>query len=78
MAGDLTLGVGVDVAIADPSITVTLDPPPEPTLAVVPIAGLPGGIDTEALQAHINAPTPHPAYDVDMQSLTVIFENGLI
>lgn len=30
-----------------------------------------------SLEDHINSDTPHPAYD-DMQSLTLLFENGLI
>lgn len=30
------------------------------------------------LNQHIAAPEPHPAYDVDMQDLTVLLENGLI
>lgn len=32
----------------------------------------------DALEAHLTSPTPHPAYDVDMQNLTTLFENGLI
>lgn len=35
------------------------------------------GGDPAALQAHINSPTPHPAYDIDMPTLKYIFENGL-
>lgn len=31
-----------------------------------------------ALDDHINAVEPHPAYDIDMPSLKVIFENGLV
>jgi len=31
----------------------------------------------EELSSHINNETPHPAYD-DMQSLTLLFENGLV
>ncbi len=30
------------------------------------------------LEAHINAEEPHPAYDIDMPSLKVIFENNLL
>lgn len=33
---------------------------------------------TASLTAHINSPTPHPAYDVDIPSLSLIFENGLV
>lgn len=29
------------------------------------------------LESHTNSSTPHPAYD-DMQSLTLLFENGLV
>lgn len=32
----------------------------------------------DQMTAHINSPTPHPAYDVDMQDLALIFENKLI
>ena len=31
----------------------------------------------EALDSHINDPEPHPAYDEDIPSLSLIFENGL-
>lgn len=40
-----------------------------------------GGVieDWEAgLQEHIEDQTPHPALDIDMQDLTLIFENGLV
>lgn len=30
------------------------------------------------LAAHIAADEPHPAYDVDLPSLTVLFENGIV
>lgn len=30
-----------------------------------------------AFQSHINHPTPHKAYDVDMPDLSLIFENGI-
>jgi len=33
---------------------------------------------SEAIQEHADAPTPHKAYDLDMPSLTVLFENGLL
>lgn len=32
----------------------------------------------DALQEHREEPTPHKAYDLDMPSLTVLFENGLV
>lgn len=41
------------------------------------VAG-PAGQDTsDAIEAHIQDPTPHPAYD-DLPSITLLFENGLI
>lgn len=30
-----------------------------------------------ALTAHVASPTPHPAYDVDLQDLTTLLENGM-
>jgi|JI10StandDraft_1071094.scaffolds.fasta_scaffold2254398_2 hypothetical protein len=48
--------------------TVVLAGPPGPP-------GVSGG--AMALTQHVNSETPHPAYD-DMQSLTLLFENGLI
>lgn len=49
------------------------------------IASLGGGDPTDiqglidsAIEAHVEAPTPHKAYDVDMPSLSIIFENGLV
>lgn len=35
------------------------------------------GYSEQQLTNHVNSSTPHPAYD-DMQSLTLLFENGLI
>lgn len=62
-------------------------------LAVVPVPGPPGTAVLQAdrdrivaqaaeavtvlLDQHVTDPTPHPAYD-DMQSLRLIFENGLV
>lgn len=34
--------------------------------------------DPQALQDHIDDPTPHEAYDIDIPSLSVLFENGLV
>ena len=31
----------------------------------------------DSIAAHVNAPTPHPAYD-DMPDLVLLFENGLL
>ena len=40
-------------------------------------AGLDSGVVVEAMMiAHVESPTPHPAYD-DMPDLTIHFENGL-
>lgn len=36
-----------------------------------------GGGDGAALAAHISAPEPHTAYDLDMPDLTLLFENGI-
>lgn len=62
--------------------TVTVTPPPTFSVSVVPPSGGdPGagsGDASAALLAHINAAEPHPAYDVDMPSLTLLFENGLL
>lgn len=30
-----------------------------------------------AMRSHVNNPTPHKAYDIDMPNLTLLFENGL-
>ena len=32
---------------------------------------------SQELDTHVNSSTPHPAYD-DIQSLTLLFENGLV
>lgn len=37
-----------------------------------------GGDAGAALVEHINAEEPHPAYDLNMPDLDLIFENGLI
>lgn len=34
--------------------------------------------DSAALVAHIESDTPHPAYDIRLPSLRLIFENGLV
>lgn len=40
-------------------------------------AGLDSGTVVEAMMiAHVNSPSPHPAYD-DIPSLVLLFENGL-
>jgi len=35
------------------------------------------GYSAQQLETHVNSSTPHPAYD-DIQSLTLLFENGLV
>lgn len=73
-----------------PEIRVVLEPPlPETRVEVAAVGlvgppgpqGLPGlsgdGEGAALLQAHINDPAPHPAYDT-IPNLTLIFENGLI
>ncbi len=41
------------------------------------IQGIPGEDGTEALEEHVNASEPHPAYD-DLPNLVLIFNNGLV
>ncbi len=36
------------------------------------------GGSNQALLDHINSDTPHEAYDIDIASLSVLFENGLL
>jgi hypothetical protein len=51
----------------------------EATATVIEVAAIwvnAGGIDDLALQTHVQAPLPHPAYD-DIPSLKLLFENGL-
>lgn len=38
----------------------------------------PAGSGEMLLEMHINSATPHPAYDVDMPTLNLLFENGLV
>lgn len=39
---------------------------------------LPFAAGADGLAAHVVDETPHPAYDVDLPSLTLIYENHLI
>jgi len=80
----------VQVVPSTPEVAVA---PSSSELLVIPVAGPrgergpvgPAGDDSvavhelidTALNTHVNAPQPHPAYD-DMLDLTLIFENGLI
>lgn len=71
---------GTTVVVRDPSQPIVMEPPTAPPILVLPVTGPVGPVDTGALDAladHIADPTPHPAYDTDLQSLTVVFENGL-
>lgn len=74
-----------DVTVQLPApITVTVQASPAQVVEVA--AGIPAGqVDPALIQAvvaaalvdHIEAPEPHAAYDIDMPSLTLLFENGL-
>jgi hypothetical protein len=71
---------GSPVVVPDPSQPIVMQPPSSPAVIVVPVTGPAGPADSGALDAlagHIASPTPHPAYDTDLQSLTIVFENGL-
>lgn len=51
------------------------------TEAIALLGGDPAAIQEmidEAIEEHANAPEPHKAYDLDIPSLTLIFENGLL
>lgn len=67
------------IKVVEPPYTPTT--PPELTYATQAwvadaIIGVTGG--ATGLQDHIDAAEPHPAYDVDLPSLVLIFENGLM
>lgn len=75
---------GTSVTVTTPAPSLTMAPPAASNVVVLPVAGAPGrdgeggdGQALAALSAHIASPTPHPAYDVDLQSLTILLENGL-
>lgn len=87
-------GDGTTVVFTSPDLPsiVMADPVPD-TVSLVPVAGPkgdkgdPGSLDDLAVvqnmidasvSSHINDPEPHPAYDVDMPSLVLLFENGLL
>lgn len=49
-------------------------------LALEAASGDPGAVQElvdDAIETHVQAPTPHPAYD-DLPSFTLLFENGLV
>ena len=56
--------------VAQQEITLNYD--------VAYLVGGGGGTGSVDLQGHIDNPTPHTAYDVEMPSLAVIFRNGLV
>lgn len=78
------------VIVLNPSQSLIVTPPRSfPSIVTIPIGpmgppgppGPPGaaeGIGATIFNAHINNPTPHPAYDQDIVSLTLLFENGLV
>lgn len=64
---------------AEATVSVINAGPPGPTGPTGPPG--PPGDDAETsigtvMEAHVNSPTPHPAYD-DMPDLTILLENGL-
>lgn len=75
------------VRVVVPEAPVIQMPVPAPAnTVVVPVPGPPGPAGNpfifqemvnEAIDDHVNAPEPHPAYD-DLPSLVLLFENGLI
>lgn len=72
------------VAAGDPEIEIVeQDSLPAVDHVIELIAGPQGppgppGMDTAgAIEEHVNAPEPHPAYD-DIPDLALIFENGLV
>jgi len=76
-------GITVEVEIP-PVVTVTVVHPSIPVFSIPALPGPrgPAGLDTGgyidlAMTTHIQAPTPHPAYD-DTPDLTLLFLNGLI
>lgn len=70
MLGRSIWNPGVDERIPAPPIWQ----PGNSTIKDEPLAG----IVSAALESHINATEPHPAYDVDIPRLDLIFENHLI
>ena len=71
--------INVTIADPEPPINVTVEPPIELTVTVseVGLVGPPGppGDAGQALQDHIDSPTPHPVYD-DGPSLVLFYENA--
>lgn len=67
----LSMGDGSTVDIAQVDETY-VDVYNAPSVTVI------GGVGGDALAAHINSSTPHPAYDVDLPDLSIYFENGLV
>ena len=81
----LVLGQGLVVEIdIPPTVVVTIVPPwSAPVISIPALPGPPGppgmaggeSMDL-VMTTHIQAPTPHPAYD-DTPDLTLLFLNGL-
>lgn len=43
-----------------------------------PVSGVTAEYVQNAIQAHREEPTPHTAYDVDIPSLSILFQNGIV
>jgi hypothetical protein len=52
--------------------------PAGPAVSPLTLTPIVGPIVDFFLQDHITDPTPHTAYDVDMQDLRILFENQLV
>ena len=73
--GNVTLATGSSNTNATIGVVKETTTVISQTLAYAPGAG---AADSAALQAHIDDPEPHPAYDIDMPTLKLYFENGLV
>lgn len=62
--------------VAGPNVSINYDE--ENHLLTISSSGSGGGGGTVGLEEHIASPTPHPAYDVNIPRLDLLFENGLI
>lgn len=86
----IELAPGTVVRVAPPALPTVTVAPPSSSSVVVPVQGPPGptgptggdpavvqGMIDTAVQTHVVAPEPHPAYD-DIPSLVLLFENRLV
>lgn len=82
----INLADGVRVVANQPSIPRAEVSPPTPgRISVVPVRGPAGATGTTGaagggtvdLTAHVNSPTPHPAYD-DIPDMSLLLENGML